>query len=177
MRHDISALLDGELEADATGRVIDALRRDPDLREAWELYQLVGDALRQMPAHAPGFSARVMACLSEEPVLFVPAARPRRSPLRFALPMAAAVAGMAVVGWLALSLDASRPLELAQQATLSGSGAVPTPANAVARARPANPNAQEYIVAHQAHSAGSFIQPGGAAYIRSVSDIGQSGRP
>lgn len=170
MKPDISALLDDELDQSEASRTIDALRRDKELQETWNLYHLIGDALRQAPDYSPDLSAKVMARLSEEPVLFVPSAQPKRTPLRFALPLAAAVMGMAAVGWVALSLNSQQPIELT---------AKPRPAN-----EPATPVAEqspsgalkEYLVAHQAHSPSSSIQ-GVAPYVRSVSEIRQGGRP
>jgi sigma-E factor negative regulatory protein RseA len=89
MKPNISALLDDELEQSEASRTIDALRRDKALQETWNLYHLIGDALRHAPGYSPDLSAKVIARLSEEPVLFVPSAQPKRTPLRFALPLAA----------------------------------------------------------------------------------------
>ncbi|MBI4987418.1 MAG: sigma-E factor negative regulatory protein [Rhodocyclales bacterium] len=170
MKPDISALLDDELEQSEASRAIDALRRDKELQEAWNAYHMIGDALRRSPEYSPHFSQRVMARLAEEPVLFAPSVRPRRAPLRFALPLAAAVMGMAAVGWVALSLNAPQPVEQA---------AKPNPANEQAvLAIDKSPSGalKEYLVAHQAHSPSGGIQ-GVAPYVRTVSEIRQSGRP
>lgn len=171
MKPDISALLDDELELGEASRTIDALRRDKALQETWNLYHLIGDALRQTPDYSPDLSAKVMARLSEEPVLFVPSAQPKRTPLRFALPLAAAVMGMAAVGWVALSLNSHQPIEVAGR---------PRPANEPAATTVAEQSPsgalKEYLVAHQAHSPSSSIQ-GVAPYVRSVSEIRQGGRP
>lgn len=170
MKPDISALLDDELEPGAASRTIDALRREKELQEAWNVYHLIGDVLRRSPGYSHDLSAKVMARLAEEPVLFIPAAQPKRTPLRFALPLAAAVMGMAAVGWVALSLNAPQPLELA---------AKPRPANEhVAPVAEQSPSGalKEYLVAHQAHSPSGGIQ-GVAPYVRSVSEIRQGGRP
>lgn len=169
MKPDISALLDDELEQGTASRVIDALRRDKDLQEAWNVYHLIGDAMRQSPGYSLDMSSKVMARLAEEPVLFVPAAQPKRTPLRFALPLAAAVTGMAAVGWVALSLNAPQPLELA---------AKPRPTNEqVAPVAERSPSGalKEYLVAHQAHSPNGGIQ-GVAPYVRTVSEIHKGGK-
>lgn len=169
MKPDISALLDDELDQGAASRAIDALRRDKALQEAWNVYHLIGDAMRQSPVYSPDLSAKVMVRLAEEPILFVPAAQPRRAPLRFALPLAAAVMGMAAVGWVALSLNTPQPLELAAR---------PRPANEqvapVAEQTPAGA-LKEYLVAHQAHAPSGGIQ-GVAPYVRTVSAIHKGGR-
>jgi sigma-E factor negative regulatory protein RseA len=90
--------------------------------------------------------------------------------LRFALPLAAAVMGMAAVGWVALSLNAPQPLELAAKPRPSNQQVVP-----VAEQSPSGA-LKEYLVAHQAHSPSGGIQ-GVAPYVRSVSEIRQGGRP
>lgn len=170
MKPDISALLDDELDQGEASRAIDALRRDEELRETWHVYHLIGDALRQAPVGYPGISAKVMARLTDEPVLFAPSAQPKRAPLRFALPLAAAITGVAAVGWVTLSLNTQPPLELAARP-----GPAHDPVAQVAVRLPSGA-LKEYIVAHQAHSPSGRIQ-GGAPYVRSVSEIRQGGKP
>ena len=169
MKPDISALLDDELEQAEASRAIDALRRDKDLQEVWNTYHLIGDALRHSPEYSPNFSQRVMARLEAEPVLFAPSAQQKRTPLRFALPLAAAVMGMAAVGWVALSLNSPQPVELATKPRPANELAVPvidkSPSGAL----------KEYLVAHQANSPGGGIQ-GVASYVRTVSEIRQGSK-
>ena len=169
MKSDISALLDNELESTEASRVMDALRRDKALQEAWGSYHLIGDVLRLSPDYSPNIAERVMARLEAEPVQLVPSAQKNRSPLRFALPLAAAVMGMAAVGWVALSMDASPTAELAsiprQAKVMEVAATDKAPSGAL----------KEYLVAHQAHSSGGGIQ-GVASYVRTVSDIRQGNR-
>lgn len=171
MKSDISALLDDELEQGEASQAIDALRRDKELQEAWSTYHLIGDTLRRSPELSPHLSLRVMARLAKEPVLLVPSARPK-SPLQVVLQLAAAVMGMAVVGWLALSLNPSQPqpVELAAKPRPTKELAVP-----VSDKSPSG-TLKEYLVAHQAHSPSGGIQ-GVAPYVRTVSEIRQGGRP
>ncbi len=170
MKSDISALIDDELERSEASRVIDALRRDGDLQKDWNLYHLIGDSLRRAPVYSPDLSEKVMARLAKAPVLLAPSAQPKRAPLRFALPLAAAVMGMAAVAWVALNLNAPQPVELA---------ATPRPANTqtapVARRSPSGA-LKEYLVAHQAHSPSGGIQ-GVAPSVRTVSEIRQGSKP
>ena len=49
MKTQISALMDGELDARETGDVWRALVRDADRQNDWHCYHLIGDALRQEP--------------------------------------------------------------------------------------------------------------------------------
>ena len=170
MKHDISALLDDELGEDEADRAIDALRRDKELQEAWNTYHLIGDALRRSPQSSPDYSQQVMARLLEGPVLFAPSAQPRRSPLRLALPMAAAVMGMAAVGWVALSLNTPQPVEMAGKPHSAGELVTPVKDQSPSGAL------KEYLVAHQAHSPSGGIQ-GVAPYVRTVSEIRKGGRP
>ncbi|MCC6656718.1 MAG: sigma-E factor negative regulatory protein [Rhodocyclaceae bacterium] len=169
MKSDISALLDDELEQGQANRAIDALRRDRELQQAWNVYHLIGDTLRQSPVLSPDLSTRVLSRLAEEPVIFVPARPPRPTPLRFALPLAASLMGMAAVGWIALTLNAPQQQELAAQQRpqhQQTTSAVQPPAGAL----------KEYLVAHQAHSPSGGIQ-GVAPYVRTVSEIRQGARP
>jgi len=112
-----------------------------------------------------------MARLEEGPVLFVPSAQPKRIPLRFALPLAAAVMGMAAVGWVALSLNTVQPVDMA---------AKPRPSSELAASavidKTSSGTLKEYLVAHQAHSPSGGIQ-GVAPYVRTVSEIRQGSRP
>lgn len=169
MKSDISALLDDELEPGQAGRMIDALRRDRELREAWRIYHLIGDAMRHSPCCEIDLSEKVMARLEQEPVLLAPAALPRRPPSRLALPIAAAVMGMAAVGWVALSLNAPQPVEVAARPDL-------TKVQVPAAETTSSGALKEYLVAHQAHSPSGGIQ-GVAPYVRTVSEIRQGGRP
>ncbi len=170
MKPEISALLDDELEQGEASRVIDALRRDRVLQDAWNVYHLIGDALRRSPCSSSDLTPKVMARLEEEPVLFVPASRSKPAPLRIALPLAAAVMGMAAVAWVALSLNAPRPAELAAKPRSASEHST-----AAAHRAPAGA-LKEYLVAHQAHSPSGGIQ-GVAPSVRTVSEIRKGSRP
>jgi sigma-E factor negative regulatory protein RseA len=174
MKQYVSALMDDELEADEIGQAIDALSQNPELYELWNTYHLIGDILRQNPSYPVGFEAKVMARLRKETVLPFPAPRPARSAVRFVLPLAAALMGMAAVAWVALSLNEPAPAEFAAKS--------PQPAfrqSAAALAQSPPPGAlkdKEYLLAHQAHSPSGSLG-GGAPYVRTVSEVRQVGRP
>lgn len=172
MKTEISALLDDELDPSATGRAIDALHRDKGLRDAWSEYHLIGDSLRRIPGCSSDFTARVMARLAAEPVILVPPpARLKPSPSKFALPLAAAVTGMAAVAWVALSLNTPQVMEMA------AAPRAPSPEPLKSVVEPfATGGLKEYLVAHQAHSPSSRIQ-GVAPSVRTVSEIRRGGRP
>lgn len=173
MKQEISALLDDELGREDVSRALDALRRNAELQETWELYHAIGDALRHSPGYSSDFSRRVMARLAQEPIVFAPTAKPNRTAFRVAMPLAAAVMGMAAVGWVALSLNAPQPADLAARPRTSAEIAAVQPQPAAV-----NPSGalKEYLVAHQAHAPNGGIQ-GVAPYVRTVSEIRQGGRP
>ncbi len=115
----LSALMDGELEADALAALCDDWRRDPDMRMRWHSYQLVGDVLRSDDlASTAGrdaeFLNRLRLRLEAEPVVLAPRApaapvvappnlRPAR-PWRAWRSSAAVAAGFVVVAVGAVSL-------------------------------------------------------------------------
>lgn len=180
MKSEISALLDDELAPGAAGRTIDALGRDADLRNAWETYHLIGDALRRSPELSPRFADKVIVRLSREPVVFAPAASqaPRKNPFRFVLPLAASVMGIGAVGWVAMSLNAPQQERVARApSSIQGGAASASPQVAAkpASGQPATGALQEYLVAHQAYSPANGIQ-GVAPYVRTVSEIRQGRR-
>ncbi|HVY05110.1 MAG TPA: sigma-E factor negative regulatory protein [Burkholderiales bacterium] len=101
----ISAFMDGEVDgAEANGQIA-RLKEESRLRAGWETYHLIGDTLRGERIQMSGrFVETFSARLASEPTVLAP--RPR-NPLqtaarRVALPMAAAVGGMALVAWVAL---------------------------------------------------------------------------
>ena len=97
----LSAFVDGELQGPARDRVVDALYGSAEVRRAWARFHLIGDAVRKI-APVPGagsIAGNVSEVLSDEQI--VPVAprsrRPRFVPLA-GLALAAAVAGVAVLG-------------------------------------------------------------------------------
>ena len=59
MKEQLSALMDSELsEAEAT-RLIQSMKTDHSLHEAWDTYHLVGDALRKSPQFKPNFNQQM----------------------------------------------------------------------------------------------------------------------
>ncbi len=168
MTKELSALLDGEIEQHEMPALWSALKADGRLRTSWGEYQLIGDALRGEGGLSSDISSRVMDRLSDEPVVLSP--RPTRQPnswQRSVLAMAASVAGIAVVGWLALSQQPPVP----ERASLARLERPAPPAGAVAMTAAA-PGMQEYLLAHQANAPGLHLQ-GGAQHIRTVSAVGK----
>ena len=122
MKDRISALMDGELDEREAAATITALASDPQARDAWRTYHLIGDALRD--GRASGIVRRAAA----------------NAPFwRVALPAFAVAAAVALVSWVAFApVQPGRspaPAPVAQAAT------VPLP-------RATN----DYLLAHQGFS-------------------------
>lgn len=97
---EISALFDGELE---THEVRSAIHVSLNDNERWRIYSLVGDGLRGEPGDSRDITACVMARIATEPVVLAPGKLVPRQRTHPFLALAASVAGVAVVGWLALT--------------------------------------------------------------------------
>lgn len=97
----LSAFVDGELEGPERERIVHALYDDPELRRTWERFHLIGDAVRgtgPVPG-ADAIAGTVGAALSGEPVVRLkPRARRSRLHPLSGLAIAAAIAGIAILG-------------------------------------------------------------------------------
>jgi sigma-E factor negative regulatory protein RseA len=165
MTKEMSALFDGELEQHEETALWNALKVNSRLQHTWRQYQLISDVMGDQDNLASDITGKVMTALGDEPVVFTPSAKRPGSRPGSLMALAASVAGVAVVGWLAL---AQRP-PANESFSLTRSERV-TPAPVVARAVPA-PGMQEYMLAHQASASGLHL-PGGAQHIRTVSAVG-----
>jgi negative regulator of sigma E activity len=160
---EISLLIDGELEPVRADAVVTSLCRSDGV-STWVCYHTIGDTLRG--AAARGLDSKAFVALFEaEPTVLAP---PRRSPAphAIALALAATVAAVSVVGWVALTTmpvpDAV--IQSARQAV----------AIRAADARRAVDN--EYLLVHQEYSPANAIQ-GIGPYLRSVSASQPDARP
>lgn len=172
MNDKISALLDGDLDVHSSKVVLDSMRNQPGLRASWDEYCLIGDLLRAERSGSVDFTARVMAGLEAEPTVLAPVRKPDGNDwgwVRSLLPIAASVMGVAVVGWVALSVTAQPQGSI----TLADTGNIVrvqsvVPAQAVVRAQPLDPRL-EYVLMHQATTGGGPLS-GAMQYVRTVSD-------
>jgi sigma-E factor negative regulatory protein RseA len=166
MKTKISALIDGELDANEMRDAFISMRQDEALRQTCSTYLLIGDALRLEPHLSTEISGAVFSRLANEPVVLAPGAltkAPRPQWLRPALAMAATVAGVAVVVWLGLpvqSTKSAQPLQSLAQVRMAP--------NPLVVAASEDPDMQEYLIAHQIHS-GSMYLNGETQHIRTVS--------
>lgn len=180
MKENVSALLDGALDEEASSRMLESLRRDGALRREWESYCLIGDVLRDENGLSPDFARNVMRSIEDEPTIVAPQRREVGSGLiRHLMPIAASVMGVAAVGWVAVTLNGSGPdMERIAAAKVQQPVAlVSAPADTAARATgaPAESSEREYLFAHQA-MAPSAAMPGVALYVRTVSDSRAAGQ-
>jgi sigma-E factor negative regulatory protein RseA len=198
VKDQISALLDGELDEVEARRLIERLKVQPELRRTWDDYHLIGDALRGHLGR--DVSAAVTARLAAEAVVLAP--RPKTATAqrvaRWSLSVAAGLAAVALVAWMALpvygpssqlatvtppqGVPSARQGPAAEQAGAFPQVALaPRPATAPLSARDkaeADARAQaealsalgvgNYLLAHQRFSPSSAMQ-GVAPYVRSVS--------
>jgi sigma-E factor negative regulatory protein RseA len=181
---ELSALLDGELEPHELRPTLNAVVGDADLRDKWDSYVLIGDQLRNEPVATPDLTANVMAKLREEPVVLAPRNLKLTRHSHPLLALAASVAGVAVVGWLAWAgnmapVPAENRLAAVPPApTFIRPSAVP-PAQVPPLAEadvPAHGDMSEYLLAHQTQ-ASAFRLGDNTHSIRTVSMSGRTARP
>jgi sigma-E factor negative regulatory protein RseA len=161
---EISQLMDGELDATRVDSVCTGLRESSCVA-TWVCYHVIGDALRGSAGPTPGFSARFSERLAAEPTVLAPQIR-KTAPAAMALAVAATVAAVSVVSWVALTT-------------------MPVPATAIAAAERASsvraadarrPVDNEYLLVHQEYSPTTAIQ-GVRPYLRAVAASEPDARP
>jgi sigma-E factor negative regulatory protein RseA len=181
MKAEVSALMDDALEDPSQSSVLNSLCRDPQLRQSWSEYHLIGDALRGSHRLSSDVTARVMKRLADEPTVLAPgAAARRRGPLlRYALPLAASVMGVGAVAWVAQTLNVPGQVQIAAVVpvlTPKPEAAAPVQSGAAATAAPIvevadaarSDKVKPYLFAHQSYSPVGIH--GVANYVRIVSD-------
>lgn len=99
-REQISALLDGELER-SSASMLNALRDNPEYRQIWQRYHLIGESLRgNLPGHIDmGLADRISAAIQNEPPILAPRTLTHpvlRPVIGFAI--AASVTAIAILG-------------------------------------------------------------------------------
>ncbi len=138
MKQHISVLMDGELFDDEAEAVFDKLKRNPDGHAEWQIYHLIGDALRQPDHVHADISAALRERLQAEPTVLAPHARASHRARWFAISAAASVMALAVVAWMSAKVTP----ETAPQVAMQQSGNV----------RPASLSAKrsmnDYLMAH-----------------------------
>lgn len=169
MKDRISQLMDGELDGQATEAALRVLRSDGEALEAWRIYHLISDAMRDTPLLSASFQARVAERLAAEPTVLAPQRSTPRPPMVWAA--AASVAAVGLVGWLAFAPQPQTGAEVASAPKAPVVSAVAKaaqpPVVAVTTALPKAAN--DYLLAHQGFSPRVYLQ-GMAPYVRTVSE-------
>lgn len=165
MTKELSALFDNELEVHEEPALWVALKAEPYLRERWQNYKLIGDALRDEQNLACDITVDVMRALADEPVILAPQKKRATTWSSAIMAMAASVAGIAVVGWLALGPQFK---DNESQVLAKAPGQTTT----VAAQQADSTGIQEYVLAHQANAPGLYLQ-GGTQHIRTVSVVSE----
>lgn len=68
MKDQLSALIDGEFEIESSEHIITSVKAGGELKEAWQHYHLIGDAMRGNCHMRHDFCAHVMQALDAEPI-------------------------------------------------------------------------------------------------------------
>jgi sigma-E factor negative regulatory protein RseA len=173
----ISALMDSELDEDDVARLFSRLKPQDELRESWDTFHLIGDALRGDCRLSPHFSLRVAERLAAEPTVLAPRRRNAAKRVNtYVLSAAASLSAVALVVWVAFSINPSAPPQEIAKAQIPAAAPVAAIAQVPATAQVAGianvsseGDMHEYLLAHQGFSPSTAIQ-GVLPYIRSVSD-------
>ena len=157
MKHEISALMDGEMFEDETDVLFDQIKRDPEAHFDWAVYHMIGDVLRQPEYIHRDISDSLRERLQNEPTVLAPRRHILKQKARvFALSAAASVLAVGVVAWMSLQINPE---------------AAPQMAMMQSNIRPVNmqiqPKSNDYLMAHQEFSPSNDMS-GGASYIRTV---------
>lgn len=166
MTKELSALLDGELESHEVARLFAVVKSDERLLETWSDYQVIAAAIRREEPLVADLATRVMSSLEQEPTVLAPRRARDAGWHNSVLALAASVAGVAVVGWLALGQQPPVSAPMAMVASVQ-SGPVVTTASASDDAS----EYRQYLLAHQASAPGLHMQSG-AQHVRTVSAMG-----
>ena len=165
MPESISRLMDGEVEDTEVEIVCGQLQR-PDAVATWVCYHVIGDTLRGGPTPTPGFAARFAARFASEPTVIAPGAQ-RSRPVPFAWAVAASVAAVSVVTWVAFATLDTSPTAIAKAREA-----------ATVRAAQVRPPAvpADYLLAHREYSPTAPIEGIGPG-LRTASAISPDVRP
>lgn len=169
----ISALMDGELDDRQADQALTGLRERGELRQVWDTFHLIGDALRGERLLFTDVAGGLSRRLADEPTVVAPQRRAARRLTTYALSLAASLAAVAFVGWVALAPQPASSPGSQEIAAARAPVVVSTPVAAPAAVMPVvslpdEGRRSEYLLAHQGFSPSTAIL-GVAPYVRSVS--------
>jgi sigma-E factor negative regulatory protein RseA len=157
MKEKISTLMDGELCGEEAEQLLAKIKRQPDAKQDWQAYHLIGDALRQPDYVCNDISAGIFARLQLEPTVLAPHAQRTSKAGYFAMSAVASIMAIAFLAWLSVKVD-NQPVYLQAKQTVNLA-----PASSLS----ANDGVNDYLLAHQEYSPSSDVR-GAASYIRTV---------
>ena len=181
MNERLSALMDSELTETEALRLLGVLKNNAPLHQTWDIYHLLGDALRKTPQMSADFGIKVMQRLASEPTVLAPRRKAKPASPRFALPLAASFAAVSLVGvltWQMTQMNQASP----SMARLAAASTVQHVALAeTAATQPKIPErvafssaaSRSYLLAHQEFSP-SYAMEGFPAYVRTLSEQQES---
>lgn len=179
MNEKVSALADGEMQAQEATNEIASMLSDKEAMRAWRDYQLIGDAMRGEANLDNTFTARLMLAIEQEPTILAPNAMPRSAHSTLAketkavnervpqkiqdrLPavwsIAASCAAVLMVGWVLFNQQ-QQDFTSGQSVQVAASGVQATDAtNLDANSVDTSAAPLEYLAAHHvsAPSVGSY---------------------
>lgn len=175
MKETLSGFIDGEFQRGELQMHLARIKSDAELRNAWNTYHLIGDALRGPVC--PDFTSRVVTRLRDEPALLAPkrGTVPSRRLGWYVVSAAAGAAAVALVVWTAAPIWQAEPKVAANPTGVdlasSGRGPVTAVSLPMAEVKPPVSAAavENYLYAHQPYSHTSAVQ-GIALYARSIAD-------
>lgn len=182
MKSRVSALMDSELDGHEAQASLAALRENEEAHAAWRTYHLISDAIQGRAMLGMRCAHGVARRLAQEPALLGPlpseVAAPQRARWFVPSALAASLAAVALVGWMAFAPQ-PRPGpavgELARAPVPAAES--PAPPKRVEPARvPMTVATRDYLLAHQAYSPRNSLL-GVAPYVRSVSAETAPGKP
>lgn len=114
MNEKVSMLMDGELDSDEAAHLVSRMKSD-DAGE-WQLFHLIGDAIRDPEGFRADLDLDCFKALEAEPTVLAPYKSPLHKAKVYAWSAAASLAAVALVGWVALqgSQDSPVPKQVAQ---------------------------------------------------------------
>jgi sigma-E factor negative regulatory protein RseA len=168
MKSEISALMDGELDDKAADAVLAQVKQEDELLANWAMFHAISEALRRSDRgdwHSPDFFPKFRERLANEPTVIAPRQflRSRSKPVTYALSVAASLAAVALVVWVAGFGESGERALLARK---------DAPALVGQTGETVSEYVRDYLIAHQEFSPSTAMQ-GVAPYVRSVS-LGQS---
>ncbi len=158
MKQDISTLMDGELFDDEVQALLNKLKRNPDAQQEWQMYHLIGDALRQPDHIHADIGVAMRERLQAEPTVLAPRVATGQNVRWFALSAAASVLAFTMVGWLSVQIGSETA---PQMAAMQQSAAVRV------ASFPTNSGMNDYLIAHQEFSHSTNVH-GAVTYMRGV---------